>query len=166
MSNSSSLLEFNNSTRLEKIILNIDIGSSNYRLFSSAKLLKKLTFQFPSFGQVKKTIRSFGIRKGDYISCYCTIRGKRALLILFKGLRDKNFTLKNKNFSDLYHFGFGLSDHLNMGVEYDQSIGVQGINFTIKLDKLGSRIQFKKRMKRKIGFTKLVNKEQIIEWYK
>ena len=45
-------------------------------------------------------MRTFGIRRNEKISVYATVRGQKALEILEKGLQVKEYTLKEKNFSN------------------------------------------------------------------
>ena len=52
-----------------------------------------------------------------------TVRGKKAEEILEKGLKVKEYELKKKNFSDTGNFGFGIQEHIDLGIKYDPSTG-------------------------------------------
>ncbi len=46
------------------------------------------------------TIRTFGIRRNEKISCWVTVRGEKAAQILERGLKVKEYELKECVFSD------------------------------------------------------------------
>lgn len=64
--------------RVEKLIVHICVGESGDKLTKAAKVLEDLSGQKPVFGKARYTVRSFGIRRKDKISAYCTIRGAKA----------------------------------------------------------------------------------------
>ncbi|ABA27210.1 ribosomal protein L11 (nucleomorph) [Bigelowiella natans] len=129
---------------LNKLILSIDVGSSGSNLYKSSKLLKKISLQFPSFGMAKRTIKTFSIRRGEYISCFCSLSKKKGILFLYKMLKLKTFTINESNFSLTSTFGIGISDHLELGYNFDQKIGIHGINIIGDLSRRGYRIKLKK----------------------
>ena len=45
------------------------------------------------------------------------VRGPKALDIIERGLKVKEYELKKANFSQLGHFGFGISEHIDLGVK-------------------------------------------------
>jgi len=156
----------NNSVRFDRTILLIQVGTSGYKLQKAAKLIKKITNQKPTFAKAKKTNKSFGIRKGEFITCYSSIRGKKGILILFKGMQLKNFSLTESNFSENSNVNFGIKDHLNLGFRYEQMIGIFGFQFCVTLYKKGLRIRFRKKMQRKIKKKYRITKEQSMKWFK
>nr|BAS01625.1 ribosomal protein L11 [Lotharella vacuolata] len=163
----------NINTKFERIILLIQVGTSGNKLQRAAKLIKKITNQKPTFAKAKKTNKSFGIRKGEFISCHCSVRGKKGILLLFKGMQLKNFSLTETNFSDnanvskTFNFtDFGIKDHLNLGFKYDQTIGIFGFQFCTTLYRKGMRVRFRKKLQRKIKKKHRITKEQSIKWFK
>ena len=42
------------------------------------------------------------------------------------GLKVKEFELLRKNFSDTGNFGFGINEHIDLGLKYDPSTGIYG----------------------------------------
>lgn len=51
------------------------------------------------------------------------VRGEKALEILERGLKVKEYELKRKNFSNTGSFGFGIQEHIDLGLKYDPSTG-------------------------------------------
>lgn len=51
------------------------------------------------------------------------VRGEKALEILERGLKVKEYELKRNNFSNTGSFGFGIQEHIDLGLKYDPSTG-------------------------------------------
>lgn len=151
--------------RIEKLTLNICVGESGDKLTRAARVLEQLTGQRPQFSKARFTIRSFGIRRNEKIACYVTVRGKKAEDILEKGLKVKEYELKKKNFSDSGNFGFGIQEHIDLGIKYDPSTGIYGMDFYVQLTRPGTRVAQRKRARGRVGFSHRVTKEDSIKWF-
>merc|ERR1712113_284743 len=136
--------------RIAKLCLNIYVGESGDRLTRAAKVLEQLTGQSPVFSKARFTVRSFGIRRNEKIACRVTVRGPKAEEILESGLKVKEYELKKGNFSSNGCFGFGIQEHIDLGIKYDPSIGIFGMDFFVVLDRPGSRITKRRRCDRKL----------------
>jgi large subunit ribosomal protein L11e len=88
-----------------------------------------LTGQTPVTSKARYTVRTFGIRRNEKIAVHVTIRGPKAEEILERGLKVKEYELKKKNFSATGNFGFGINEHIDMGIKYDPGIGIFGMDF-------------------------------------
>jgi len=80
-------------------------------------------------GKARYTVRTFGIRRNEKIAVHVTVRGPKAEEILERGLKVKEYELRKGNFSSSGNFGFGISEHIDLGIKYDPSIGIYGMDF-------------------------------------
>ncbi|RXN26274.1 60S ribosomal L11 [Labeo rohita] len=151
--------------RIRKLCLNICVGESGDRLTRAAKVLEQLTGQTPVFSKARYTVRSFGIRRNEKIAVHCTVRGAKAEEILEKGLKVREYELRKNNFSDTGNFGFGIQEHIDLGIKYDPSIGIYGLDFYVVLGRPGFSIADKKRKQGRIGAKHRIRKEEAMRWF-
>ncbi|NXA50244.1 ELOA1 protein, partial [Nothocercus julius] len=111
------------------------------------------------------TVRSFGIRRNEKIAVHCTVRGAKAEEILEKGLKVREYELRKNNFSDTGNFGFGIQEHIDLGIKYDPSIGIYGLDFYVVLGRPGFSIADKKRRTGSIGAKHRIGKEEAMRWF-
>ena len=97
---------------VDKLILNISAGESGDRLTFASRVLEQLSGQKPCLGRARYTVRQFSIRRNETISSYVTVRGPKALDIIERGLKVKEYELNKSNFSATGNFGFGISEHI------------------------------------------------------
>ena len=86
--------------KVDKLILNLCTGESGDKLTKAAKVLTDLSEQTPVESKAKYSIRSFGIKRNEKIAVHVTVRGERAEELLKRGLKVKEYELRNKNFSN------------------------------------------------------------------
>merc|ERR1712100_317025 len=103
------------------------------------------------FSKARLTVRSFGIRRNEKIACHVTVRGEKAEEILEKGLKVKEYELRKKNFSLNGNFGFGITEHIDLGIKYDPSTGIYGMDFFVHLSRPGIRTSARKIRRGRIG---------------
>jgi len=110
------------------------------------------------------TIRQFGIRRNQKISTHVTVRGEKAEKIVNLGLRVKDYELKKANFSSTGNFGFGIQEHIDLGLKYDPTVGIYGMDFFVVLGRPGYRVSRKKHKQGRVGRHHRVTKEDAIKW--
>ena len=153
--------------KIEKITLNIGVGSSGEKLENAKKLLQKLTRQKPVATLSKKRIPTWDIRKDLPIGVKVTLRGKKAMDFLDKCLDSVDRKIKRKSFDNNGNCSFGVREYIDLpGFKYDPSIGMFGFDVCVTLIKPGYRIARRKRKARNIPKKQHVSKEESIEFVK
>merc|ERR1739838_484598 len=152
-------------TRIRKLCLNICVGESGDRLTRAAKVLESLTGQQPVFSKARYTVRSFGIRRNEKIAVHCTVRGPKAEEILERGLKVREYELQKGNFSDTGSFGFGIQEHIDLGIKYDPSIGIYGMDFYVILARPGYNVRYRRKKQSKVGAPHQLVKSDGMRWF-
>ncbi|MEB3773721.1 MAG: 50S ribosomal protein L5 [Desulfurococcales archaeon] len=135
--------------RIAKVTVNISIGYSGDRLQKAAKVLEELTGQKPVFRKAKRTIRAFGVRKGENIAVMVTLRRERALEFLKKALEAVGYTLKASSIDEHGNIAFGIEEHILIpGVKYDPEVGTLGMDVILTIERPGHRIVRRKRQRK------------------
>ncbi|KAK9870520.1 hypothetical protein WA026_008078 [Henosepilachna vigintioctopunctata] len=118
---------------IRKLCLSICVGESGDKLTRAAKVLEQLTEQQPVFSKARCTVRSFGIRRNENIVQYIVHSG---------------------------NFGFGIQEHIDLGIKYDPSIGIYGLDFYIVL---GFNVAHRRKKQAKVGFPHRLTKEDAMK---
>jgi len=150
---------------VKKLCINCCVGESGDRLTRASKVLEQLCSQTPVFSRAKLTVRTFGIRRNEKIAVHCTMRGDKAHELLEKGLKVKEFELRTFNFSDTGSFGFGINEHIDLGIKYDPATGIYGMDFYVVLGRRGERVAHRRRRVSKVGPGHRVTKAEAMKWF-
>jgi len=148
--------------RIAKVTVNIGVGSSGERLQKAARVLEMLTGRKPVPRKAKRTIKEFGIRKGENIAVMVTLRRQAAIDFLKKVLEAVGWRISAKSFDEYGNVSFGIKEHIAIpGVKYDPEIGIFGMDVAITIERPGYRIIRRRRCrKRHIPRRHRVTKEE------
>lgn len=151
--------------KLDKVTVNIGIGESGERLQRAYQLLQELTGAKPVYTLAKKTIREFGIRKGQPIGVKVTLRGVKAEEFLKKVLVAIGYRIKKSSFDEYGNISFGIAEHVAIpGTRYDPEVGIFGMDIAITLIRPGYRVIWRKKAKTRIPKRHRVTKEEAIRF--
>jgi len=50
----------------------------------------------------------------------------------------REYELRKGNFSATGNFGFGIQEHIDLGIKYDPNIGIYGMDFYVVLGRPGN----------------------------
>lgn len=74
-----------------------------------------------------------------YYTQYININiSKKKYLCIYFQVRE--YELKKNNFSDTGNFGFGIQEHIDLGIKYDPGIGIYGMDFYVVLSRPGKNL--------------------------
>jgi large subunit ribosomal protein L11e len=150
---------------IDKLVVNICVGEHGDKLVRAAKVVEQLTGQEGVYGKARITIRQFNVRRNEEISVSCTVRGDKAYDILEKALKVKEYELEENNFSETGNFGFGIKEHIDLGIRYDPGVGIYGMDIYVVLGRPGFRVARRKRKPARIGKHHKINKEEAMKWF-
>lgn len=149
--------------RIEKVVVNLNVGKSGEPLEKANKVLKEITGQTPVKKKAKKTIRDFGIREGESIAVVVTLRKQKAIDFLKKVLPVVDNKVAKKSFDIHGNFAFGLKEHIEIpGVKYDPEIGIFGMDICVTVNRPGQRIKIRRKENKTIGPKHMLTPEESI----
>ncbi|MDQ5875733.1 MAG: 50S ribosomal protein L5 [Thermoproteota archaeon] len=152
---------------VHKVVINIGVGRSGEPLDKAKSALLELTNQQPAVRGAKKTVRDFGIHKGEPIGVVVTLRREPAIEFLKRIIAAKKNVLKASSFDDYGNITVGIHEHIDIpGTKYNPDIGIFGMDVNIVLNRPGYRIAKKSRKSAKIGKTHRINREDAVEFFK
>ncbi len=152
---------------VDKIVINIGVGKSGEPIEKAKKALLELTGQQPAVRGAKKTVRDFGIHKGEPIGTIVTLRREPALEFLKRVIAAKRNVLKASSFDNYGNISLGIHEHIDIpGTKYNPEIGIFGMDVNVVLSRPGYRIAKKSRKSAQIGRTHRINKEEAIDFFK
>ncbi len=151
--------------KLAKVVVHIGVGKSGEMLEKARKILQEITGQKPCTRQAKMTIKEFGIREGEPISCMTTLRGEKATTFMKRGLDAVGNTLKRSSFDGNGNFAFGIKEHIEIpGTKYVPELGIVGMDVIGTLERPGFRIRRRRIRPSDIGKSHRVSKDDAINF--
>jgi large subunit ribosomal protein L5 len=153
--------------RIDKVTVNIAVGKSGEPLDKTTRILKQLVGQEPCKRIAKKTVRDFGIRKGEPIACMVTLRGEKAVNFLKRALQAVDNKI-SKNCFDIHgNFSFGIKSHIEIpGTKYVPELGIVGMDLSVSIVRPGGRVKKRRRCTSNVGKKHLLSPEDSIPFVK
>ena len=153
--------------RIEKVVVNLNVGKSGEPLEKANKVLAEITGQTPVKRKAKKTIRDFGIREGESIAVVVTLRKQKAIAFLKKVLPVVENKVSKRSFDERGNFAFGLKEHIEIpGVKYDPDVGIFGMDVCVTVNRPGQRIKIRRKQNKSVGPKHLLTPEESIVFIK
>ncbi|MCW8801803.1 MAG: 50S ribosomal protein L5 [Candidatus Bathyarchaeota archaeon] len=152
---------------IEKVTVNMSVGKSGTPLEQAVTIIKQLTNQNPSKRNARKTIREFGIRKGEPIACLVTLREDPAKEFLVKAFYAVENKISKYAFDRQGNFSFGIKEHINLpGTKYLPELGIHGMDVSVSLGRAGYRVKRRHRRQAKVGKDHQLTAEEAILFIK
>ena len=153
--------------RIEKVVVNLNVGKSGEPLDKASRVLKELTNQNPIKTNAKKTIRDFGIREGEPIATVVTLRKEKAIDFLKKVLPVVENKINRSSFDKQGNFAFGVKEHIEIaGVKYDPDVGIFGMDVCVTMSRPGYHVKNRRRRKARVGPKHVLTPEESVVFIK
>jgi len=136
---------------LEKVVLNIGVGSGGEELEKASSVLETISGKTPVKTLSRKNVKEFNLRKGRPIGTMVTIRGAEAEKLLKRLLIVTNNKILRKSFDKYGNFGFGITEHITIpGIDYETEIGIWGLNVVGRIVRPGMRVRYRRKKRSKV----------------
>ncbi|MGC8547751.1 MAG: 50S ribosomal protein L5 [Candidatus Micrarchaeia archaeon] len=150
---------------LEKVTLNIGIGSSEEKYENAKEILRRLTNHTPTMARAKERKPEFGIKKGQIIGAYVTVRKQEAAELLKRALDAKDNTVKPSSISG-NSLNFGIDEYIYFSnMKYDPKIGMFGLNVNASFARKGMRVKRRRRARGSVAKKhETISREELIDY--
>jgi large subunit ribosomal protein L5 len=153
--------------RVGKVVVNIGLGKSGEAIERGKKVLEQVTGQTPAQTRAKRSVRDFGIHKGEPIGVIVTVRGAATSTLMEKLLSARDKKLNESCFDSRGSVSFGIREHIEIpGIRYDPAIGILGMNVSILLERPGFSVARRGRRTSRVGKGHLVSREEAMQYFK
>ena len=153
--------------KVGKVVVNIGLGKSGEAIEKGKRVLEQVTGQKPSQTRAKRSVRDFGIHKGEPIGVIVTVRGKGTGALVEKLLVAREKKLPQTSFDDRGSVSFGIKEHIEVpGIRYDPEVGILGMNVSVMLERPGFSVARRRRRTSRVGKAHYVNREDSVQFFK
>jgi large subunit ribosomal protein L5 len=153
--------------RVGKVVVNIGLGKSGEAIERGKKVLEQVTGQSPTQTRAKRSVRDFGIHKGEPIGVLVTVRGDATTPLIQKLLVAREKKLQESCFDSRGSISFGIKEHIEVpGIRYDPAIGILGMNVSVLLERPGFGVARRGRRTSRVGKAHLVSRDEAIQYFK
>lgn len=153
--------------KIGKVVVNIGLGKSGEAIERGKKVLQQVTGQTPTQTRAKRSVRDFGIHKGEPIGVVVTVRGDGTKPLIEKLLAAREKKLQESSFDPKGSISFGIREHIEIpGIRYDPAIGILGMNVSVLLERPGYGVARRSRRTSKVGKSHLVTKDEAMQYFR
>lgn len=150
---------------IDKVTLNIGIGSSGEILDKVIAILEEISGAKPIKTIAKRRIPTWGIRPGLPIGCKVTLRGEKAEKLLKRLLQAVNNKLNIAQFDEYGNFSFGIKEYIDIPeVKYHVEVGIIGLEVSVTMKKPGLRVKMRKIKRSNIPRKQMPSQEEAIKF--
>jgi len=147
--------------RIEKVTVNIGVGKSGEPLEKAKKVLMQIADQKPCPRRARRTIKDWGVSKGEPIGCMVSLRREKAKGFLRRALEAVGNKLRESSFDDLGNVSFGIKEHIEIpGTKYIPELGIFGMDVNVTLERPGYRVKRRVLRRSKVGKGHLITKDE------
>lgn len=146
---------------LEKVVINIGCGGDLEKLERAKKLLNKMFPNRKVAITYSKKRSTFGVPRGRPIGVMITLRRKEAEDFAKKVFKAYENKIPSSVFDDYGNFSLGIKKYIDLGIKYDYTIGMLGMDVCFSLRKPGYKLK-----DGTISKKQRVTKEEAIEFIK
>lgn len=151
--------------RIEKVTVNISVGKAGEPLEKAVKILEQMANQKPVRIPAKKTVKGFGIQRGEPIACAVTLRKEKAKEFLRKALQAVGNVLSETKFDEYGNFSFGIKEHIDVpGTRYYPELGIVGMDVCVTVARPGLRVRERRISRGKIGSGHRLTRDEAIQF--
>jgi len=153
--------------KVGKVVVNIGLGKSGEAIERGKKVLEQVTGQTPTQTRARRSVRDFGIHKGEPIGVVVTVRGEATSALIEKLLTAREKKIPGSSFDSRGSISFGIKEHIEIpGIRYDPAIGILGMNVSILLERPGYGVARRNRRTSRVGKAHTVSKEEAMQYFK
>lgn len=86
-------------------------------------------------------------------------------MFVFVSVQVREYELRRENFSQNGNFGFGIQEHIDLGIKYDPSIGIYGMDFYVVMGRAGMNVRHRRRKTGRVGTSHQLVKDDAMKWF-
>ncbi len=152
---------------IDKVTVNIGVGTGGEALENAEKLLAELTGVKPVRTRAKKRNPVFKLRPGMEIGVKATLRNKVAEEFLKKTFASRKNIIPESAFDNTGNFSIGVREYIDFpGARYNPKIGMFGFDVCATLARRGYRVSRRKIAKSRVGKSHRIGKQEAMEFVK
>ncbi|MCR8462652.1 MAG: 50S ribosomal protein L5 [Candidatus Korarchaeota archaeon] len=149
--------------RLEKVVINYSCGPDESKLERAKTILEGFFGKKLALVRAKKTIHTWGIRRGKTHGWKLTLRGEEAYQWLKRLMKVIDYTVYEEQIDKYGNFSFGVKEHIEIpGVKYIPELGTIGFDVCVTFCRNGYRVMRRRLKTSKIPLRHRLTREDVI----